>query len=112
MKYLVFILMILLPSVLYASFLSDGTNAYTKVVELHHKMNNMYFYSAIGLLGLSITAIGRISRGGQLRPGLSFTISYFLRFINVVCILLLALHFIPDTEAVIDWILDFIGRIF
>ena len=102
----------LLPGVLYASVLIDGFNAFTKYTEVHHKMDNMYFYGAIGLLGLSITAIGRIHRGGQLRPGLSLSISYFLRTVNVVCIVLLALHFMPDTEAVIDWILDFIGRIF
>jgi len=112
-KYSGFILLMLLPSVLYASFLSDGGDVYTKVVELHHKMNNMYFYSAMGLLGLSITSIGRIRRaGGELRPGLSLSISYFLRTINVICVLLLALHFMPDTEAVIEWILGFIGRIF
>jgi len=113
LKYLGFILLILLPGVLYAGLLSDGTDAYTKVVELHHKMNNMYFYSAMGLLGLSITAIGRIrSLGGQMRPGLSLTVSIFLRTVNIICILLLALHFLPDTGAVIDWALRFIGRVF
>ena len=113
MKYLLWALFLLLPGDLYASLLSDGTDAYTKVVELHHKMNNMYFYSAMGLLGLSITAIGRIrSMGGRMRPGLSFAISGLLRTVNVVCILLLALHFMPDTESVIDWVLEFIGRLF
>lgn len=112
MKYLLWLLFLLLPGVLCASLLTDGTDAYTRVVELHHKMNNMYFYSAMGLLGLSITAMGRIRRGGKMRPGLSLTFSIFLRTINFVCILLLALHFMPDTESVIDWVLEFIGRLF
>lgn len=112
MKYLCTLLLVCSPGLLYALSLSDGADAYTAIVETHHRMNNMYFYSAMALLGVSITAIGRVRMGGEMRPGLSLSISYFLRTVNIVCITLLALHFMPDTGAVIEWGLEFIGRLF
>lgn len=113
MRYLLTVLLVFFPGFLFAFSLSDGADAYTTIVETHHKMSNMYFYAAMGLLGLSITTIGRIRMtGGQMRPALSLTVSMFLRTINIICVLLLALHFMPDTGAVIDWGLGFIGRLF
>jgi len=113
MKYLWTVFLMYCPGLLYAFSLSDGAEAYTAIIETHHRMSNMYFYAAMGLLGLSITAIGRIRmRGGQMRPGLSLTVSIFLRTVNIICIILLALHFLPDTGSIIDWGLEFIGRLF
>ncbi len=112
MKYWLTLLFLLQPLVLSAFSLSDGAEAYSTVVETHHKLNNMYFYASIGLLMITLPAIGRIKRGGELRPGLSKAVASLVHTVRIICILFLVIHFSPETESIINWILDFIGRIF
>lgn len=82
------------------------------MVETHHKMNNMYFYAAVGLLMVSIPATARLKQGGQMRLWLSRSAALLLYTVNAVCILFLVIHFAPEMEIVFDWGFNFFDRIF
>lgn len=99
------------PGLVLSFSLTDGANAYSAVVETHHRLNNMYFYAAITLLVVTIPVLGKIRQGEQMRPALSKSLAYFIRTVNFITILFLVIHFMPETESIFDWILNVLGRI-
>ncbi len=105
------IITILNPGLALCSLIEEGANAYTKIIEVHHRMNNMYFYAAVGLLMASIPAMARLRRGGQMRPRLSRAVAGLIRSVNFVCILFLVIHFMPETDNIFDWIVGVFGRL-
>ena len=101
-----------MPGLTLGISLQDGAEAYSTVVETHHKMNNMYFYAAMGLLMVSIPAAAKLRPGGQMRLWMSRSVALLLYTVNAVCILFLVIHFAPEMETIFDWALNLLGRIF
>ena len=109
---LIILVLAVLPGFALGFSLSDGAEAYTNIVETHHRLNNMYFYSALGLLMVTIPAVSRLRQGEALRPALSRSIAWLVKTVNLIVICFLAIHFMPETEIVFDWTLDIFARIF
>lgn len=106
------IIIFFLPNLALALSLKDGSEAYTNIVETHHRLNNMYFYGAIGLLMVTIPAVGKLRQGDRMRPALSRSLALLIHTVNFTAILFLVIHFMPETESIFDWSLSVFDRIF
>jgi hypothetical protein len=81
-------------------------------LSIYDRISNKYFYAAIGLLMVTVPALGKIRQGGQMRPVMAKAVAATLWTGNFICILLLAIHFLPETTTIIEAIFDFIERTF
>lgn len=111
-KYMSIFVVIIVPGLGFGSLISDGAEGYARVVELHHRMNNMYFYASVMILTVSIPALARLKNGGRMRPGLSRAVAGLIKTANFVCLMFLVIHFMPETATVFDWLGGLFGRIF
>lgn len=103
---------LLASNAVFGSLIKDSAEAYSIVVETHHKMNNMYFYAVIMLWPASLFMLGKVRQGGQLRPALSKSVAFTLYCINTVCLLFLVIHFAPESDTIFTFILSVFGRMF
>jgi hypothetical protein len=97
-----------LPGVAFCSWVGeiiDGVNTYDRI-------SNKYFYAAVGLLMVTLPALGRIRRGGQMRPVMAKSVATLLYTVNFICVTLLVIHFFPETSIVFDFCVDIIERVF
>jgi len=92
--------------------INDAAEGFSTIAETWHRLSNMYFYAAIGLITINITTIGKLKRGAQFRPTLSRSVAFALNTSMVISILFLVIHFMPEMETIFDVILGWIGRLF
>jgi len=97
-----------MPGVAFGSWVDSIANA----ANTYDQITNKYFYASVGLLMITLPALGRIRRGGQMRPAMAKAVAGLIHTVNFVCLTFLVIHFAPETSSILDWFLDVFGRIF
>jgi hypothetical protein len=97
-----------------SSFVSfgDAADGIGTLAETWHRLSNMYFYTAIGIIMVSITTAGKLKEGAQFRPALSRSVAFLLNSATWISIILLVVHFMPEMEDIFDVVLSWIERLF
>jgi len=82
------------------------------VMETWHKMSNMEFYGVMILWPSTFFMLGKLRQGEKLRPFLSKTVAWTLWMVNGTCLILMAVHFMPEMSSVLEFIINTIKRVF
>jgi hypothetical protein len=104
---LIAVSVIFIPGVALGSLITDGV----AVAEAWFRMSNFQLCTAVSLWLGSLHAIGKIRGGTKLNPTLAGSLAFTMYCVNLVCLTLVVMHFLPETGAVFDWILSLFERI-